>query len=312
MQDPGSRTAGMPTFTGPERYRGLVDLQQIQTPDGRTLDVYTDGPGSARVLLFHDGTPGAGLQSPDFVRTLAEHDLRYVSFSRPGYGGSTRRPGRSVADVVDDAVVVLDHVGAGHCYALGWSGGGPHTLACAALLQDRVTAVAVVGSAAPYGADGLDFLAGMGDENIEEFGAALEGPDALEAFQRAWLPSLGSVTGPDIADALGDLVAPVDQAALTGELSDTIAATIRQGLSQGLWGWHDDDLAFTRPWGFDLAGIRVPVSLWQGEQDRMVPFAHGVWLAAHIPNVRAHLLPEHGHLSLAVASVGTILDELVS
>jgi pimeloyl-ACP methyl ester carboxylesterase len=302
----------MPTTTGPESYRGLVDTQQIQTPDGRTLDVYTDGPSDGQVLLFHDGTPGAGLQSAAFVRTLAEHDLRYVSFSRPGYGGSSRRPGRTVADVVDDVIAVLDHVGASQCYSLGWSGGGPHTLACAALLPDRVIAVAVVGSVAPYGADGLDFLAGMGEENVEEFGAALEGPEALEAFQQAWLPSLGSVTGSDVAAALGDLVPPVDRAALDGELSETIAASIRQGLSEGVWGWHDDDLAFTRPWGFDLSGIRVPVSLWQGEQDRMVPFAHGVWLAAHLPGVRAHLLPEHGHLSLAVASVGTILDELVS
>ena len=289
-----------------------MDAEQIRTADGRRLDVYVAGPDDGDVLLFHHGTPGAGTPFDQLVAQSAERGLRYVSFSRPGYGASTRRPARSVSDVVDDAITVLDHLNARRCYTMGWSGGGPHTLACAALLPDRVIAATVVASIAPYGAEGLDYMAGMGRENIDEFGLALEGTAALEPFLQAWMPSLSLVTGEQIADALGDLVPPVDRAALTGDLASSMAADTRQALTNGPWGWHDDDLAFTRAWGFDVADIHVPISLWQGELDRMVPFNHGVWLADRIPGVRPHLLPEHGHLSLAVASMGIILDELVS
>ena len=112
--------------------------------------------------------------------------------------------------------------------------------------------------------------------------------------------------------ALGDLVSAVDVGALTGDFAAYVAASFRQALANGIWGWFDDDLAFTRPWGFDLAGINVPVVVWQGGQDRMVPFAHGRWLAAHLPSARAKLLPEEGHLSIAVDKFGEIIGELVA
>jgi len=289
-----------------------MQTESITTLDGRSLDLYVSGPGDGDVLLFHDGTPGAGIVSDRFRATAASRRLRFVSFSRAGYGSSTRRPGRSVADVVDDAVAVLDHVGAARCYTIGFSGGGPHALACAASLPERVMAATIVASVAPYEAGGLDYLAGMGQENIDEFGAALAGTEALQAFLTGWVPSLGSVSGREVADALGDLVPPVDCAALTGEYADALAADIRRALQNGIWGWHDDDLAFVRPWGFSLAQIRVPLTLWQGAQDRMVPYAHGEWLSGHIPGVRANLLPDHGHLSLAVASDDVILDDLIA
>ncbi len=284
----------------------------IATIDGRSLDLYVSGPADGHVLLFHDGTPGAGIVSERLRSTAASRHLRFVSFSRPGYGSSTRRPGRTVADVVDDAAAVLDHLGASRCYTMGFSGGGPHTLACAALLPDRVMAATVVASVAPYDAEGLDYLAGMGQENIDEFEAALAGSEPLQAFLTAWLPSLGSLSGPDVADALGDLVPPVDRAALTGEYADSLASDIRRALVNGIWGWHDDDLAFVRPWGFELDRIRVPLNIWQGALDRMVPYAHGEWLSTRIAGARAHLLEEHGHLSLAVASDDLILDDLIA
>ena len=289
----------------------MVEHRQFTTADGRTLDVHLAGAEEGGVVLFHHGTPGAGLPSPELETALTERNLRYVSAARPGYAGSSRQPGRSVGDVARDAVAVLDQLGVRRCYTMGWSGGGPHTLACAAVLADRVTAATVVASAAPNDAAGLDFLAGMGQENIDEFGAAIAGTESLVPFLEAWAPQMRSVTGEEIADALGDLIPPIDRAALTGDFAASVAADIRHALEGGIWGWHDDDLAFVRPWGFDLASIRVPLTLWQGEQDRMVPLAHGTWLARHVPGVRAHLLPEHGHLSLAVSSIGLILDELV-
>ena len=285
---------------------------RLATPDGRSLDLYLDGPEDGTPLVFICGTPGSGLPYQPFVDALAERGLRYVSWSRPGYGSSTRLPERSVAQVVDDTATVLDHLGADRCYVLGWSGGGPHAMACAARMPGRVQAVATIGAVAPWPAEGLDWMAGMGDENIEEFSASLEGPDALIEFkERAW-PIFSKVSGPEMADAFGDLIDDVDRGSLTGEFSDWVAASMREGLREGYWGWFDDDMAFVKPWGFDLGSISVPVHIWQGAHDRMVPFAHGQWLAAHVGNACAHLHEEHGHLSLAVDSVPRILDELTA
>jgi pimeloyl-ACP methyl ester carboxylesterase len=288
---------------------------RLRTPDGRDLDVFVAGPADGQALLFHTGTPTAGIPFGPLVEALAERDLRWVSFSRPGYGSSTRRAGRLVADVVDDARAVLDHLGADHAYVAGWSGGGPHALACAALMAERTRAVATIASVAPFGDAGMDrdaYLAGMGAENIEEFGAALTGPAALVAFMERERPSLQTVTGAEITDAFGDLIDDVDRGALTGAFAEWTAATFREAVRESYWGWYDDDLAFLRPWGFELASIAVPVHLWQGGHDRMVPFAHGLWLAAHLPTATAHLDAGEGHLSLAISSMGRILDELVA
>jgi len=178
---------------------------------------------------------------------------------------------------------------------MGWSGGGPHALACAALLPDRCLAAATIAGVAPYPAPGIDWMDGMAVENVEEFSA-----------------ELAEVQGPQIAAALGTLVSDVDRAALTGEFAEISAASLRRSVSTGIEGWHDDDLAFARPWGFALATIKPPVALWQGDQDRMVPFAHGRWLAEHIPGVRPHLYPGEGHLSLGVGSLDRIVADLAA
>lgn len=285
--------------------------RQLPLPDGRLCDVYVEGPDGGGVIVFQTGTPTSPVPYEPLVRTMAERGLRYVGISRPGYGASTRRPERSVADVVEDVTAVLDHLGASRAWTVGWSGGGPHALACGALLGDRIAGVATIGCVAPYGVDGLDYLAGMGTENIEEFNAALAGPDALIGFKERNWPIFRAVTGDEVAAALGDLVDDVDRGALTGEFAEWTATTLREGLQESYWGWFDDDMAFIKPWGFDLSAIRVPVHVWQGGHDRMVPYAHGEWLAAHLPTACPHLFEEHGHLSLGVDSIGLILDELV-
>lgn len=282
----------------------------LRTADARSLDVWLAGPPDGVPLLFHCGTPGSGLPYDGMVEAAAERGLRYVSFSRPGYGSSTRRPDRSVADVVDDSLAVLADIGAEQAYVLGWSGGGPHALACAALMPERVLGTALIGCVAPYPAEGLDWLAGMGEENVEEFGAALAGPDALIAFkERAW-PAMRAITADEVAAGIGDLVDNVDRASIRGEFAEWLAAVWREGLRESYWGWFDDDMAFTRHWGFDLESIPGAVHVWQGGHDRMVPYAHGEWLAGHVGGSCRHLLPEHGHLTLAVDSLAAILDEL--
>ena len=207
---------------------------------------------------------------------------------------------------------VLDHVGAASALTLGWSGGGPHALASAALLPDRVRAVATIGGVAPYPADGIDYLEGMGAENLEEFNAALDSAEALIAFKERNWPVFRNVTAAECADSFGDLIDDVDRGALTGEFAAWTAATFREALRESYWGWFDDDMAFIRPWGFELTSIRAPVHVWQGRHDRMVPYAHGQWLASHIPTAIPHLFDDEGHLSLAVTRFGDILDALVA
>jgi pimeloyl-ACP methyl ester carboxylesterase len=289
----------------------VVPTLQLPVPDGRSLDVYLAGPEDGTPLVFHVGTPCAAIPYPPFVRALTERGLRYVGFSRAGYGSSTRRPGRSVVDVVEDTAAVLAAIEADRCHVVGWSGGGPHALACAARLPG-VISCGTIGGVAPYPAEGLDWTAGMGAENVEEFNAALTGADELLVFKERETPIWRAVTPDQVADAFRDLIDDVDRGSLTGEFAEWTAEAFREALRIGYWGWFDDDMAFIRPWGFDLAEISVPTFIWQGAHDRMVPFAHGKWLAAHIPAARPRLFAEHGHLTLAVDSLPRIVDELLS
>lgn len=262
-------------------------------------------------LVFHAGTPGSGLGFPAFTAAARRRGLRMVSWSRPGYGSSTRLPGRRVAHVVDDAAAVLDHLGADRAYVVGHSGGGPHALACAALLPDRVLGTALIAGVAPWGADGLDWLDGMGAENHEEFGAALRSDEELAAFIGPFREEILHISGPEVAAMFRDLVDDVDRGALTGEYAQFMADGMREGQRESFAGWLDDDLSFTQPWGFEPGDIPGIVHVWQGAHDRMVPFAHGRWLVEHLGNACAHLHPEHGHLSLAVAGFPAIIDALV-
>jgi pimeloyl-ACP methyl ester carboxylesterase len=241
-----------------------------------------------------------------------ERGLRLVTWSRAGYGASSRRRGRSVADEVDDAMAVLDLVGADTCVTAGWSGGGPHALACGALAPERVEGVLSIAGVGPYGAPGLDFLEGMGQENHDEFGAALEGEDALRTYLDASRPALLQITADEIVGELASLLPQVDRDSLTGEFGDFLAHEFRQAVSVSVDGWLDDDLAFTRPWGFELADIAVPTYLWQGSDDLMVPFAHGEWLAVHLPSAVVHLESGEGHLSIGLGAMGRMLDELAA
>jgi pimeloyl-ACP methyl ester carboxylesterase len=282
---------------------------QVQRPDGGLLEVLAGNNGD-QPLVFHWGTPGAAVWFEPLATAAARMGLRLVMYSRPGYAGSTQRPGRSVADAADDVAAVLGALGADTFVTLGWSGGGPHALACAALLPDRCLAATSLAGVAPHPAAGLDWMAGMGAENIEEFSAALEGKEALSVALERMAKDLATIRGDDVAAALGGLVSDVDKRALTGDFADILAEGFRRSVSTGIAGWRDDDLAFTRNWGFDLGTIRRPVAVWQGGQDRMVPFSHGQWLAAHIPTARVHLYPDEGHLSLGVASLDRIVEDL--
>jgi pimeloyl-ACP methyl ester carboxylesterase len=281
--------------------------------DGRVLDAIVSGPETGVPLVFHHGTPMSCVQFTPFVDAANERGLRTITYSRPVYGGSTRDEGRSVADAARDTAAILDAVDTQRCLSLGWSGGGPHALACAALLPDRVAACATIAGVGASDADDLDFLAGMGESNIEEFGYFVTGDDdAAIAFMRAYAEETRDETPEHVIEALRSLLPPIDIDAIRDDLGWFFVESDKESFRSGIWGWFDDDRAFASPWGFELSSIQVPVTIWQGEQDLMVPIAHGRWLASRVPGARAELAADDGHLSLAVGRFGDILDELTA
>lgn len=272
---------------------------QVPLPDDRELEVLVGGDPDGFGLLYHGGSPSAVAEFAPLDETARRLGLRLVTYSRPGYGASTPRPAAGqYADDVADSARLLDHLGIEEFLTIGWSGGGPRALGCAALLPDRCRAAASLAGVAPYHAEGLDWFAGMAEENHAEYHAAEQGAAAYEAYLvEHFLPIL-SATAPELAAAMGGLVTPVDRAAMTAEFADWLARTFNNAGAQGATGVRDDGLAAVAPWGYDLGSISVPVAVWQGRQDAMVPFAHGEWLAAAVPGAEAHLFDDEGHLSL--------------
>jgi pimeloyl-ACP methyl ester carboxylesterase len=293
----------------------MANEQRITVPadEGRVLEALVAGPDDALPLVFHTGTPSGLVWNAPLAEAAAARGLRTVLYARPGYGGSTPQPGRLVADAAADVDKILERIGADEFVTAGWSGGGPHALACAALLPVRCLAAATIAGAAPYDSPGLDWMAGMAEENHEEFRAALAGEADLTTFLDGAAGLLREISAVQVADGLGGLLSETDKAALTAEFADHLAASLRAAVTPGIDGWRDDDLALTRDWGLslDALGHATPVAIWQGDQDRMVPSAHGAWLAANIPLARARLRPGEGHLSL-INRLGEILDDLMN
>jgi pimeloyl-ACP methyl ester carboxylesterase len=287
-------------------------LTHVDLPNGRMLEVRTAGPEDGEIFLFHHGTPGAGLPFAPMADAAAARGLRTVMYSRPGYGASTPQPGRRVVDAAADSARVVEAVaGPATFRTLGWSGGGPHALACAAALPDRCLSAVSVAGLAPYPSEGIDWFDGMAPENVEEFGLATRGADALAPFLEAFAASLSGLRPEDLAEGLGGLLSEVDKMHVTGDLAAWMLESMRIGLAHGIAGQRDDDLAFAVDWGFDLRDARS-VAIWQGAHDCMVPYAHGIWLADHIPGARRRLLAGEGHLSMAVGLFEEILDDVLA
>jgi len=286
-------------------------FDHVRLPDGRRLVLRVSGPAGGFPLVFHHGTPGAATPVRALERAAHGRGLRLVTTSRPGYGDSSRQPGRAVVDVAADTAAVLASIGAGRCLVAGWSGGGPHALACGARL-DAAAAVLVIAGIAPYGADGLDWMSGMGQANVVEFSAAAHGEDELRPHLLGEREQVKDITAGDLVSSMRTLLPDVDKAALTGEFGEDLAASIREALRTGVEGYLDDELALTSPWGFGVDEISAPVMIWHGSADLMVPFSHGQWLAAQLPGASAHLEEGEGHLSIALGALDRMLDELVT
>ena len=284
----------------------------IDLPDGRSLDLDVSGPEDGIPLVFHHGTPGSLRQFRAIQRAAHNRGLRLVTFSRPGYGASTRQPGRRVVDAAADVAAVLAHLGTPRCLVVGWSGGGPHALATGARLPGQVAGILCIAGLAPFDGEGLDFLEGMGQSNIDEFGLALRGEEAIRHFLEAEAVGLRNTDAAGLIEEMATLLPDVDRVVLTAEFGEDVVANIAEGLRTGVDGWVDDDLAFVAPWGFSLAEIAVPAFVWQGSEDLMVPFNHGQWLAAHVRGAKARLQQGEGHLSIGVGALDRMFDDLLT
>lgn len=259
----------------------------VKLGDGRTLHVYDTGAGGAGarlVVFYHHGTPNVGEPPAPLLPLSAELGVRWVSYDRPGYGGSTPDPGRTVASAAHDAAAVADALGLGRFALMGHSGGSPHALACAALLADRAAAVLAVSTLAPYPAEGLDWFAGMAAAGSGELRAALRGRAALEALLAS------STFDPEI-------FTPADHAALSGAWS-WFSGIAGKGMDNGPGPMVDDDCAYVAPWGFDPAAIGAPTLFLHGGADRIAPVAHAEWMHRRVPGSELWVRPDEGHVSI--------------
>lgn len=257
----------------------------LELSDGGTLHGYDTGPQSdGPVVLWHHGTPNIGAPPEPLFPTSDRLEIRWIGYDRPAYGGSDRRIGRDVASAAGDAAALVDALGIDRFAVMGHSGGGPHALACAAALPERVLAVVSVAGLAPYGGEGLDWFAGMAPSGENALRAALGGRVHKEHYE-------ASAPGGDPGFVAADLEA------LDGDWS-WFGGIVRAGLAGGIGGLVDDDLAYVAPWGFDISDVMAPTLLLHGTQDRMVPSSHAEWLASHLPAAERWLMPGDGHISV--------------
>lgn len=265
----------------------MVTEFDLELGDGRTLHAYDTGAADAagRLAVFwHHGTPNIGTPPEPLFPAAAGLGIRWVSYDRPGYGGSTPHRGRDVASAAADVASIADGLGIDRFAVMGHSGGGPHALACGALLPERVLAVVSVAGTAPFDAKGMDWFAGMAASGVASLRAAAEGRGAKERYEAS-----GIEYDPEFT--------PADQAALAGEWS-WLNRVVGAAVAAGPGGLVDDDLAYVTPWGFDPAQIVAPLLFLHGGRDRLVPSSHSEWLARRCPSAELWRRPNDGHISV--------------
>lgn len=268
---------------------------RVQTADGRTVAVAEWGDRAGVPCIEHHGTPGSRISYWRDGSIDARHGIRRITFDRPGYGESTRLPSRAVVDVVPDVVLIADTLGIDRFVVVGGSGGGPHTLATAALLGDRVIRCLAAVCPAPIDA-GFDLTDGMNEGNVAEFNAAMEGEAAHRAIAEREAATTLQRLREGRADWLGDSyqMSDADREEMAKDIG-SVLDDFEHSLAHGVDGWVDDALAFVKPWGFDLEAITVPVQLRYGRADTLVPASHGDWLASRLPGAEV-VITDAGHL----------------
>jgi pimeloyl-ACP methyl ester carboxylesterase len=287
-----------------------VTSQDLTLTDGRSLRIWTRGRFDGLALVYFPGTPAGVTPEPEIVSAAEKAGVGLLSIGRAGYPGSTRVPGRDVGSVAADTAQVLTQLDVDQFVTLGWSGGGPHALACAAAVPG-CRAAATLASIGPAHTD-LDLSAGMAAENVEEIRDARAGEPTLRARLEPLVAAQLAMDPATLIDSMGDLLPPADRDSLTVDRAAFFADSTREALADGIHGWLDDALALVAPWGFSVLEITVPVAVWQGDEDTMVPIAHGRWLAAHLPAAHPHLLAGEGHMSAGLEHMDEIVADLIA
>ncbi|HKB20470.1 MAG TPA: alpha/beta hydrolase [Gaiellaceae bacterium] len=263
--------------------------------DGRTLAFLERGAADGLPVFGLHGTPGSRFVRHPDSELYERHGVRWIAYDRPGYGGSEAQIGRSVADAPADIAAIADELGLDRFAVVGGSGGAPHALACGAFLAERVFRVGALVTPAPSDAEDFDFLEGMADLNVKEFTAAVEGREAIEVFLQPYVDGIRADVDAVIESVLTELpeidLRRASQPAQRAIMRESWTEAVRQGVR----GWADDDLAFAKPWGFDLEDVTVETRVWQGELDVLAPRPHGEYVALRLPNARFELLEGGGH-----------------
>jgi pimeloyl-ACP methyl ester carboxylesterase len=277
---------------------GASGTQTVAATDGRSLTIAEWGdPDGFPVFMLH-GTPGSRFAGQGLASASASVGARVITYDRPGYGGSDRFRGRRVVDSVADVAAIADSLGIERFAVSGSSWGGPHSLAVAARLPERVTRAACQAGVAPFDMPGFDWFADMDAVNIEELGWALEGEDVLARnIERVAARMLERVAD-DPSKMISDNVqlSEADRAQLANpERHETIRQMINEAFRQGVWGYVDDTLCLIQPWGFDVTEIRAPTRVDYGLTDVVVPRQHGDWLAHNVPHAEAVIDEQGGH-----------------
>jgi len=282
-------------------------MGEIKVSDNRVLEIFDNAVKSDKAIIFHHGTPSDASAWQSWLDTAATMGIRALSYSRAGYGASDRNLGRTVISNNLDICQILDSQNISDFVSIGWSGGGPHALATTC--EDRNHGAISIAGVGAYGAADLNFLEGMGQENHDEFGAALAGEKKITEWLEKFGSGMRTVSADEIVQAFGGLIGKADTDVLQAGYADEMAATTRSALAISFNGWIDDDLAFVKEWGFNLSDITKPVFLWQGDDDFMVPHAHSYWLEKHIPSAVLRFIPGQGHISIGVKYQGEILKQ---
>ncbi len=267
----------------------------VTTSDGRTLAYLERGAEDGLPVFALHGTPGCRFVRHPDQELYERHGVRWIAYDRPGYGLSDPHLGRSVADAPADIAAIADGLGLDLFAVVGGSGGAPHALACGALLGDRVIRVGALVTPAPPDAENFDFFEGLADLNVQEFSAALEGPEAIEAFLQQYVDGIREDVDAVIEEMLTELPEIDRRRASKPEQRAIMREGWTEAIRQGSRGWADDDLAFAKPWGFDLGDVTVETRVWQGELDVLTPRPHGEYVASRLPNGEFELLEGGGH-----------------
>ena len=291
------------------RWAVPVTAHIAYSADGRELALNVSGDPCGEPVVYLHGTPGSRVGPRPTDQELNDRGVWLISFDRPGYGRSDRLPSRTVADVAPDVEAIADSLGLERFAVLGRSGGGPHALACAALLPTRVTRAAALVSLAPKRALGNAWFDGMVESNRVTYEEATKDPKALsERLKRA----TEEITA-DPASHIAVLTPEMPEADRRIVADGNVRALLEQNFFEGLRisaeGWIDDVLAFASPWGFDVSEIKVPVYLWHGGQDVFSPVAHTQWLADRIPGALKEFPPDRAHFG-ALEMVPAVLSWL--